>query len=63
MPKNTIDMIVENGQELSNLSSEQIRSLVDDGFIYLCDDCQSYHIDPSYQWIDIELALKGMSNN
>lgn len=58
-----MNTIIENGEELGNLSSEQIRYLLDNfDYIYLCDECQAYHLQPDVQWINIDLALKGFSN-
>jgi hypothetical protein len=49
-----------NNDLLGQLTSEQIRYLLDNyDLIYLCDDCDEYHIQPTRQWIDVELALKG----
>jgi len=57
---NTQPIITDNGEELGNLSAEQIRYLLDEcKLIYFCDECQQYHLNPDVQWINIDLALKG----
>lgn len=50
--------IVENGEEmnLNDLSAEQIRALVDatPPLIYLCDECQCYHVQPGKTLNDVD---------
>jgi len=50
--------ITENGEEmnLNDLTAEQIRALVDarPQLIYLCDDCQCYHVQPGKTLNDVD---------
>lgn len=47
--------IVENGEEI-NITSDNLKNLLDGDMIYLCDDtcdCDSYHISPEFVMEDI----------
>lgn len=53
--------ITENGEEMSlnDLTAEQIRDLVDasPSLIYLCEECQCYHVQPDKTLNDVDQWL------